>query len=323
MKNWGTETVKRRDILKGIAAAGFLAAMPKSVLGDDASVFPKRGKWERLSLSCAHIELGAEKPFSLLHISDTHLTAAYSHEDERSRKLSKLRTETFGGRQEEALRDSIAWAAKNSDLLLHTGDLIDFVTDANLDLVKKYCPPNMFGAMGNHEYSRFMWLEKSSPTEEYKKLSAEALRKSFPFEISFASKVVNGVNFVSFDSVYGYVTQEQADRFSDEVKKKLPIILCMHVPFYTDRICIARKKFWQYGKRFTDARVPDAWGDQVRQLSDPTTAAFIKYLKTEPLLKGILAGHLHISMQERFSNTATQYLVAGNFLFHGREITFS
>ena len=41
------------------------------------------------------------------------------------------------------------------------------------------------------------------------------------------------------------------------------------------------------------------------------------------LLKGILAGHLHITVQDRFSPTAMQYVVGGNFMFHGQEITFS
>ncbi len=47
---------------------------------DDPSVFPKRGKFERLSLAYARIDAGATVPFSVMHISDTHLTAAYAHE---------------------------------------------------------------------------------------------------------------------------------------------------------------------------------------------------------------------------------------------------
>jgi hypothetical protein len=32
---------------------------------------------------------------------------------------------------------------------------------------------------------------------------------------------------------------------------------------------------------------------------------------------------LHITAQDRFSPTATQYVVGGNFLFHGQEVTFA
>ena len=34
------------------------------------------------------------------------------------------------------------------------------------------------------------------------------------------------------------------------------------------------------------------------------------------------AGHLHITVEEQFSPTARQYVVAGNFLLHGREVLF-
>lgn len=56
---------------------------------------------------------------------------------------------------------------------------------------------------------------------------------------------------------------------------------------------------------------------------DAATADFVAWLKAQPLLKGILAGHLHVDVQDRFSPTAVEYVVAGNFLFHGQEITFS
>jgi len=68
---------------------------------------------------------------------------------------------------------------------------------------------------------------------------------------------------------------------------------------------------------------PDVRGDYKRQLEDPVTRDFIAYLKGEKLLKGILAGHLHIAVQDRFSPTAMQYVVGGNFMFHGEEVLFT
>lgn len=98
----------------------------------------------------------------------------------------------------------------------------------------------------------------------------------------------------------------------------------MHVPLLTDGIWLAHEKFWRNaGKTFTSAAVPPARGDRKVQLEDPATRDFIAYLKTEPLLKAILAGHLHITVQERFSPTAMQYVVGGNFMFHGQEVLFS
>ena len=74
---------------------------------------------------------------------------------------------------------------------------------------------------------------------------------------------------------------------------------------------------------FRSEVAPGARGDFKRQLEDPVTRGFIAYLRKEPLLKGILAGHLHIAVQERFSPTAMQYVVGGNYMFHGQEVLFT
>ncbi len=121
------------------------------------------------------------------------------------------------------------------------------------------------------------------------------------------------VNFVSIDDANDDVTQDQVDAFVQEVKKGLPIILLMHVPFPTPRIVAATRKYWAWNKKFrNEPPEPLAFGKRGQD--------FIKYLKSEPLLKGILAGHMHITVEERFSSTAVQYLVAGNFAFAGREV---
>ena len=58
------------------------------------------------------------------------------------------------------------------------------------------------------------------------------------------------------------------------------------------------------------------------QQEDPVTREFIEYLRHEPLLKAILAGHEHITIQDRFSPIAMEYVVGGNFLFCGQEVLF-
>lgn len=293
---------------------------------DNPLIFPTRGKFERLALAYQHIEIGLEKPFSILHISDTHFTEAYPDEPEVKQKLKLIRTETFGGRQEEAFRDSLAWAKKNVDYVLHTGDLIDWQSRANLDLVRKYYGDVALGTMGNHEFSPSMWMSdpKETRTEAWKDNTRAALTEAYGYDVAFRSRTVNGVNFVMIDDVYGYVTSDQVERFAAEVKKGLPIVLCMHVPFFTPHIWRAHEKFWtRAGRKFESAAVPDARGDYKVQLTDPVTKDFISYLKGEKLLKGILAGHLHITVQDRFSPTAMEYVVGGNFMFHGEEVFFT
>ena len=317
--------LSRRDFLTAAGGLVAVSALP-SFAKDDPSVFPQRGPAERLMLAYQHIEAGATEPFSILHISDTHLSAAYPNEPDGADKLKSMerRTRTFGGRQEEALRDSLAWAKENVDYVLHTGDLIDWQSEANFDLVKKFYGANMFGSVGNHEFYTYLPGEKHTWQEPFKERSWPILKANYPVDARFSSKVVNGVNFVCLDDVFGTVQPDQVERFHAEAKKGLPIILCMHVPFHTPNIWRASAKFWNYRTRKfrADIVAPDARGDYKRQQEDPTTRDFIAYLKGEKLLKGILAGHLHIAVQDRFSPTAMQYVVGGNFMFHGQEVTF-
>lgn len=308
--------VTRRGFLGGLVAVSALPSLGK----DDPAVFPARGKFERLVLAYQHVHIGLEKPFSVLHISDTHLTAAYPDEGGTKQKLREIRTKTFGGRQEEALADSLAWAKANVDYVVHTGDLIDWQSRANFDLVKKHFGAGMCGAVGNHEFSPDMWLGKDENSEAHKAKTRAPVAAAYPFDIELQSTVVNGVNFVALDDVYDYVTARQVERFAAEVKKGLPIVLCMHVPFFSEHLVRADRKFWSAGRKFTSAVPPKMGG---KQRTDVVTRAFIAHLRREPLLKAILAGHMHITVQDRFSPTAMQYVVGGNFMFHGQEVLFT
>lgn len=310
----------RRDFLKCGAAFASAAALP--ALADNPALFPGRGRFERLSLASQHIHAGAEKPFSLLHISDTHLTAAYPSEGEWTRNQAFLRSRTFGGRQEEALKDSLAWAKQHVDFVVHTGDLIDLQSKANFDLVRKYygeAGVSMTGSLGNHEF----YHGQKTETEASKGETRGIVQSAFPFDVSFQSRVVNGVNFVTLDNVYGYVTADQIAKFETEVKKGLPTILCMHCPIHTERIARAAARYW----RKTDLKgIPDMrnYVRGYRKGGKRTdTQEFYAYLEAQPLLKAILAGHIHVTVADRFSPTAIEYVVGGNFLFHGQEITIS
>ena len=256
----------RRDFLKGALSVGGIVATARLPLH-------ARGNFEQLSLAYAHIEAGATQPFSVLHISDTHLTFANPDEPENVQKYRRNRTELFGKRQYEALKDSIRWAKINADYLIHTGDLMDFVSEGNLIAVREAFGPdagNVFGSIGNHEY----WTPvepRPSHAECFSKCS-----KAYPYNLHFGSQVINGVNFVSIDDAHNDVTQDQVEAFAKEVTKGLPIILLMHVPFPTPRIVEATRKYWKWNSKFrNDPPKPITFGKRGQE--------FIKYLKSEQI----------------------------------------
>jgi len=315
----------RRTFLKNSAwwTGGLLATSALPTLAEDKVPDPKlflgRGGYEQLTMNYVTVEAGAAKPFSVLHISDTHLTAAYDSEGPDKLKVAERRTKTFGGYQEMALRDSLKWARANCDYVLHTGDLIDWESEANFDLVRKYFGSDVFGSMGNHEFYTYMPDEKITSEESFKGRSWPILARNHPADARFSSKVVNGVNFICLDDTFGTVQADLVAKFKAEVRKNLPIVLAMHVPFMTPAIWRATNRYWWNGRKFTEV-APEPKSDYLRQQNDPVTRDFIAYLRTEPLLKAILAGHQHLFVQDRFSPTAVQHVVAGNFMFAAQEV---
>ena len=139
-------------------------------------------------------------------------------------------------------------------------------------------------------------------------------------DLRFHAQVVHGVNFVMMDDVYGTVAPAAVERFHAETKKGLPIVLCQHVPFFSPGIALAHARSHTSGLALNELLVPHASRDFKKQAEDKVTADFIRYLKSEPLLKAILAGHYHCGMCDRFSPTAMQYVVGGNFRHDGQEI---
>ena len=96
----------------------------------------------------------------------------------------------------------------------------------------------------------------------------------------------------------------------------------MHVPIFTDNIWRANVRFWTDKGPMDYGTLPEIKGAYKLQQEDKVTKDFIAYLKKEKLLKCILAGHLHFDVQDQFSPTCREYVVAGGFLFHGEEILF-
>ena len=88
--NKGT-SLGRRDFFKGACLASFMVATAKlpAVAGGKFEV-GKRGTHSRLATSYAVVDIGLEKPFSVLHLSDTHLADAYPDERPDNRRLYRV-----------------------------------------------------------------------------------------------------------------------------------------------------------------------------------------------------------------------------------------
>lgn len=274
------------------------------------------------------IDAGAEKPFSILQVSDSHLSLADSRDTERKNKLASQRS-SYWPNATYFWQEAVDYAKENNLLLVHTGDLEDFVSEANLDTISgtlksvdAICCP------GNHEFSQY--VGEAREDEAYKAESMDKVQSAFTNPIGGVySRVINGVNFVAVDDVYYYITETQSTLVRKEFEKGLPVILLCHVPLFTEDLCEhslkAEKGICAYvtgapleitSKFQNDPSLPEdlQWKNRsVQQRADKTTLDFVAWLKEQPLLKGILCGHLHNFYEGPFSPTANQYVCGAGY----------
>ncbi len=266
------------------------------------------------------IDLGIEKPIRILHLSDTHICEADERDDERKCRLAETRHKVFEKEPGDCIRyfdEALAYGKENSDLIVHTGDLIDFVSVRNIEIMaEKLKGTNTFMAAGNHEFS--LYVGEALEDTAYKMQSFDKIEAVAPNPLAFASHILGGVNFVSVDDSYYLFTSEQLEALQKEVEKGLPIVLMMHNPIHTDDL---------YNYQMHDRKsqcafltgTPDellaAYNEKRRAQHKPDapTLEFIDYVKNQPLIKLILAGHLHFNYKTYVTPTLPQIVTGGGF----------
>lgn len=262
------------------------------------------------------IDVGAKRPFQMLHISDSHLVMTDSRDDEKKAKLARYRNREFpwAGLYNERL---LAYAEKNRLPIIHTGDMIDFLSEMNLDYaVETFSRGEWITVAGNHEFAGYMgYFGPEKEDAEFQAKHLQHVQEAFPDNLKFTARTVNGVNFITLDDSFYFITQEQWDRVAAEFDKGLPAVMMMHIPFYTPELY---RHTSGGGTRFS--YLCGAPSDTERE--DSLTRKFVEWLREQPQLKVLLAGHLHEFWQERFSPTAVQYVVGGAFRGDAYHIKF-
>ncbi len=275
-----------------------------------------------MKIARSTIKIGLPAPLRLLHLSDTHIAFADERDNERKQQLAKNRFQYFSdapGNFDRALEH-----AKNFDLIVHTGDLIDFVSYANLDYVtEKLRDVDYFFATGNHEFSRY--VGEAVEDEEYKQKHFKAVQDAFPNSLRFASRIFRGVNFVAVDNGYYLFLDSALDRLREEAAKGFPIVLMMHNPIHTDELyhemMVNRRNQCAYLVGTPEALLAPYPAERaVQQKPDDPTLRFIEEVKSCPQVKAVLTGHLHFNYETALTPTLTQYIAGGGYLNEAREI---
>ncbi len=240
------------------------------------------------------INVGAQLPFSVIHMSDTHFTLADDRDGVRKTGLAGRRATVFPN--SKILYDEGCRLSKELGCpILHTGDFIDFVSHANLEMVKRFTDENdVFYAAGNHDFS--LYCGEETEDAAYRNRSLAAVQACHGNNIRMSSRIINGVNFVALDDGYYRFENEQVDFVRSEVSKGLPIVLMIHKALYDPEIFAFSERTHHTGALTgVPVELVNYWDDEKKSevCPDEETSSAVRYFKSEPMIKAILSGHFH------------------------------
>ena len=106
------------------------------------------------------------------------------------------------------------------------------------------------------------------------------------------------------------------------------IVLLLHNPICTDdlfdKMMALHQNKCAYLVGCTENQLASFTPERKRQQCPlPSTMAFIDYLKQQPLVKAVIAGHLHLNHESMLTGNIKQYVTGGGYEGVAREFVIS
>lgn len=246
-------------------------------------------------------ELGLKVPVRVAHITDPHLTLA----DERDAGLISHavgRTEVFwkeaasiGMNAAEAFEKAVESAAKTCDLTVITGDVLDFVSEKNLETSDRILSgKDYLFAAGNHEFCPKVGIPDSFAR---KRDLWDRIQKHYRGNMGYDHRVVGGVNLVTLDNGFYSFNANQILFLKEQIALKLPIVLFCHVPLSEPILNLTA----------VHKDLPlDAYQKQINR-------EMLDLIWFSPEIRLIAAGHYHSYAKEVLPCGKTEIITAGTF----------
>ncbi|MBQ3888693.1 MAG: metallophosphoesterase [Clostridia bacterium] len=268
------------------------------------------------------LQIGLEKPLKILHVTDSHIALVDERDDERKHALAKRFASVD---RESAFREQLTYANGNCDLMVHTGDLIDFTTQANFDFARTVlAEEKVFFTAGNHEFSRY--VGEAYEDRAYKMNSFREMAPGLGAPLFFNARTVGGVNFVAIDDSYHQFEPWQITRLEKELAKGLPVVLCLHAPLFEESLyehMTARNGAGTstYLVGCDEDHLPDDEWRAIEIRPRGVTCEAVDFIKSQPQIKAVLAGHVHCSFVSDLAPGMPQFVTGCGYDGVAREIT--
>lgn len=275
-----------------------------------------------MELEKSTLQIGLERPLKILHITDSHIALC----DERDNERKKALAERLGSNdREKYLQEQLAYGREHSDLIVHTGDLIDFTSHANFDFARKIlAEEKLFFAAGNHEFSQY--VGEAYEDFAYKMNSFREMMPGLGAPLFFNARIVGGVNFVSIDDSYHQFEPWQMTKLQKEIEKGLPIVVCLHAPLfeqslYDYHISLTCPGSSTYLVGCDEEHLPDDEWRAIEIRPRGITVEMVEFIKSQPQIKAVLAGHVHFSYVSDLVHGMPQFVTGCGYKNVARELT--
>lgn len=266
-----------------------------------------REKFERITEKTIIIP-GITREYKLFHMSDVHVVASYDYEAPEVKDASVRRVPYFFVSQQDSIDKWYTLVneanAIKPDAVLLTGDIVDFPSQKNLDILEdglnKLAVPYVY-CVGNHDWSF-----------DYNYHTQNSLETQLPlFE-----KFTNGENACysildmgEFAIAALNNSMEQIDPIAlkglkKAVALKKPVIVTMHIPLCADNFPenTLKEDTMEYWKGYIcigeNGIKPN---DVSKEFIDIVTA-------DDSPIAAIVAGHIHFAHQDKITDKINQYV---------------
>ncbi len=243
------------------------------------------------------LNIGAEKPFRLLHITDVHIAKTNEKDPEDQIALEKRRVDIFRKEGEfppfspsEYLEEALELAHGLGALPVLTGDVFDIQTQGNLAEFHRILDGKEFlYTPGGHEHQKRCHITLDEEDGYWYK-SREKLKQALPgIDLDFTCRTVGSVNLIMADNSLDYYNKETVRRYFESLKNGLPTVVFSHDPLRTERLNMATP--------WTPNMAPINEEDLAESLE------MLQDLKTNPQIAAIFTGHSHTERETVYEST--------------------